>query len=142
MNDYLLLLKHNIIGSKTNPNLENWEKSSEDDAGCIMTFLVDRMAMADEKVDDGEGQMWNPIQNVEEFRTSFDNIHFIDEGSLFPSTYFYVYGTDMSEMINKMQISMKMVLEESWRNRDKDVKLKNYKEPNELLSMVNILMIY
>ena len=79
MNDYPLLLKHNIIGSKTNPTLKPWEKSSESDAGCIMTFLVDRMAMADEKGDDGEGQMWNTIQNVEEFRTSFDNIHFIDE---------------------------------------------------------------
>ena len=30
------------------------------------------------------------------------NIHFIDEGSLFPSTYFYVYDTDINEIINKM----------------------------------------
>ena len=79
MNDYFLLLKHNIIGTKSNPNLEIWEKSSADDAGCVMTFLIDRMAMADEKVDEGEGQMWNTIQGVDEFRASFNKIHFVGE---------------------------------------------------------------
>jgi len=64
------------------------------------------------------------------------NIHFIDEGSLFPSTYFYVYDTDINEIINKMQVSMNMVLEELWRNRDKDVKLKNYREVLILASIV------
>ena len=63
-------------------------------------------------------------------------IYFPDEGSLFPDTYFYVYGTDINDIIHKMQLSMNKILDDSWRNKNRNVKLKNYRDVLILASIV------
>ena len=64
---YPLLFKHGIISN------------SDNDPGYVITFLMDRMAMADEKADDREGQMWIRIQSNEQFWSSFSGINFVSE---------------------------------------------------------------
>ena len=63
-------------------------------------------------------------------------IYIPDEGSLFPDTYFYVYETDINDIIHKMQLSMNKVLEDSWRNKNRNVKLKSYRDVLILASIV------
>ena len=46
-------------------------------SGCGKSTLL-RMISGLEKVDEGEGQMWNTIQGVDEFRASFNKIHFVE----------------------------------------------------------------
>ena len=64
---YPLLFKHGIISN------------SDNDPGYVITFLMDRMAMADERADDREGQMWIRIQSNEQFWSSFSGINFVSE---------------------------------------------------------------
>ena len=59
-----------------------------------------------------------------------------EEGMLFPSTYFYVYGTDSNIIINNMKKRMELTLLDAWKNRDKDLDLKNYKDVLILASIV------
>ena len=60
----------------------------------------------------------------------------IKEGMLFPSTYFYVYGTNFNIIINNMKKRMELTLLDAWKNRDKDLDLKNYKDVLILASIV------
>ena len=58
-----------------------------------------------------------------------------EEGALFPSTYFYVYGTNSNIIINNMKKRMKSILIEAWQGRDKDLDL-NY---NDVLILASII---
>ena len=58
-----------------------------------------------------------------------------EEGALFPSTYFYVYGTNSNIIINNMKKRMKSTLIEAWQGRDKDLDL-NY---NDVLILASII---
>ena len=58
-----------------------------------------------------------------------------EEGALFPSTYFYVYGTNSNIIINNMKKRMKSTLIETWQGRDKDLDL-NY---NDVLILASII---
>jgi len=59
-----------------------------------------------------------------------------EEGALFPSTYFYVYGTNSNIIINNMKKRMKSTLIEAWQTRDKDLDLNNY---NDVLILASII---
>ena len=59
----------------------------------------------------------------------------VEEGTLFPSTYFYVYGTNSNIIINNMKKRMKSTLIETWQGRDKDLDL-NY---NDVLILASII---
>ncbi len=59
-----------------------------------------------------------------------------EEGMLFPSTYFYVYGTNSNIIINNMKKRMQSTLIEAWQNRDKDLDLNNY---NDVLILASII---
>ena len=58
-----------------------------------------------------------------------------EEGVLFPSTYFYVYGTNSNIIINNMKKRMQSTLIEAWQGRDKDLDL-NY---NDVLILASII---
>ncbi len=58
------------------------------------------------------------------------------EGSLFPSTYIYTYGTNFNIIINKMRKEMLSVLENAWINRDKNLFLKDINEVLILASLI------
>ena len=60
----------------------------------------------------------------------------IEEGKLFPSTYFYVYGTNSNIIINNMKKRMQSTLVEAWQTRDKDLDLNNY---NDVLILASII---
>ena len=60
----------------------------------------------------------------------------VEEGTLFPSTYFYVYGTNSNIIINNMKKRMKSTLIEAWQGRDKDLDLNNY---NDVLILASII---
>jgi len=60
----------------------------------------------------------------------------VKEGSLFPSTYFYVYGTDFNIIINNMKKRMQSTLIEAWKNRDKDLYINNYNDALILASII------
>ena len=47
--------------------------------GSIITFLIDRMAMADENADNREGQTWHAIQSNDDLKTPFNNFNIINE---------------------------------------------------------------
>jgi len=64
------------------------------------------------------------------------NLEEIEEGSLFPSTYFYTYGTNFNIIINRMRKEMILVLEDAWVNRDKNLFLKNINEALILASLI------
>ena len=64
---YPLLFKHGIISN------------SNDDPGSIITFLIDRMAMADENADNREGQTWHVIQSNDDLKAPFNNFNIINE---------------------------------------------------------------
>ena len=59
-----------------------------------------------------------------------------EEGVLFPSTYFYVYGTNSNIIINNMKKRMQSTLVEAWQTRDKDLDLNNY---NDVLILASII---
>ena len=60
----------------------------------------------------------------------------VEEGTLFPSTYFYVYGTNSNIIINNMKNRMKSTLIEAWQSRNKDLDLNNY---NDVLILASII---
>ena len=60
----------------------------------------------------------------------------IKDGELFPSTYFYVYGTNFNIIINNMKKRMQSTLIEAWKNRDKDLDIDNY---NDVLILASII---
>ena len=60
----------------------------------------------------------------------------VEEGTLFPSTYFYVYGTNSNIIINNMKKRMQSTLIEAWKNRDKDLDINNYKDVVILASII------
>jgi len=60
----------------------------------------------------------------------------VEEGTLFPSTYFYVYGTNSNIIINNMKKRMKSTLIEAWQSRNKDLDLNNY---NDVLILASII---
>ena len=64
------------------------------------------------------------------------NFEEIKEGELFPSTYFYAYGTNYNIIINNMKKRMKLILEKAWKNRDENLNLNNY---NEVLILASII---
>ena len=59
-----------------------------------------------------------------------------EDGTLFPSTYFYVYGTNSNIIINNMKKRMQSTLVEAWQTRDKDLDLNNY---NDVLILASII---
>ena len=59
-----------------------------------------------------------------------------EDGTLFPSTYFYVYGTNSNIIINNMKKRMKSTLIEAWQGRDKDLDFNNY---NDVLILASII---
>ena len=60
----------------------------------------------------------------------------VNEGSLFPDTYFYTYATRQSELINRMQDRMDINLAEAWVKRKSQLP---YKTPGEALIMASII---
>jgi len=60
----------------------------------------------------------------------------IDEGSLYPDTYFYTYATARVDVILRMQDKMQITLAESWASRQADLP---YKTPYEALIMASII---
>ena len=60
----------------------------------------------------------------------------VEEGTLFPSTYFYVYGTNSNIIINNMKKRMQSTLIEAWKNRDKDLDINNHKDVVILASII------
>ena len=60
----------------------------------------------------------------------------IKEGTLFPSTYFYAYGTNFNIIIDTMKKKMISTLINAWENRDKDLGLNNYDDVLILASLI------
>jgi len=60
----------------------------------------------------------------------------VDEGSLYPDTYFYTYATARQDVIMRMQDKMQITLAEAWANRQSDLP---YKTPYEALIMASII---
>ena len=60
----------------------------------------------------------------------------IQEGTLFPNTYFYAYGTNFNIIIDTMKKRMNLSLINAWKNRDKDLDLNNYNDVLILASLV------
>ncbi len=60
----------------------------------------------------------------------------VDEGSLYPDTYFYTYATERLDVISRMQDKMQLTLAETWANRQDDLP---YKSPYEALIMASII---
>ena len=60
----------------------------------------------------------------------------VDEGSLYPDTYFYTYATARVDVILRMQDKMQITLAESWASRQPDLP---YKTPYEALIMASII---
>jgi len=77
----------------------------------------------------------NILRNIEGIIVDTE-IKIPEEGSLFPDTYFFVYGTKIKDIISKMQVTMNETLKSSWKNRNKKINLKNFKEVLILASIV------
>lgn len=77
----------------------------------------------------------NILRNIEGIEIDTE-IQIPEEGSLFPDTYFFVYGTKIKHIISKMQVAMNKILKSSWENRNKKINLKNHKEVLILASIV------
>jgi UPF0755 protein len=60
----------------------------------------------------------------------------VDEGSLFPDTYFYTYGTARTDLIMRMQDTLQMTLAESWAERKAGLP---YKHPDDAVIMASII---
>ena len=64
-------------------------------------------------------------------------VHFmVDEGSLYPDTYFYTYATARVDVISRMQDRMQITLAEAWAGRKPDLP---YKTPFEALIIASIV---
>ena len=60
----------------------------------------------------------------------------VDEGSLYPDTYFYTYATARVDVISRMQDKMQISLAEAWASRQADLP---YRTPYEALIMASII---
>ena len=60
----------------------------------------------------------------------------VDEGSLYPDTYFYTYATARVDVISRMQDKMQIILAEAWASRQADLP---YRTPYEALIMASII---
>ena len=60
----------------------------------------------------------------------------VDEGSLYPDTYFYAYATARQDVIMRMQDKMQITLAEAWANRQSDLP---YRTPYQALIMASII---
>ena len=60
----------------------------------------------------------------------------VDEGSLYPDTYFYTYATARIDVISRMQDKMQITLAEAWASRHPDLP---YKTSHEALIMASII---
>ncbi|MFW0777948.1 MAG: endolytic transglycosylase MltG [Rickettsiales bacterium] len=60
----------------------------------------------------------------------------IEEGSLLPQTYHYVYGDQRMELINRMQTGMQATLDELWPNRAKNLPFITQQQALTLASIV------
>ena len=60
----------------------------------------------------------------------------VDEGSLYPETYFYTFATARRDVIVRMQDKMQITLAEAWANRQSDLP---FKTPSEALIMASII---
>ena len=64
-------------------------------------------------------------------------VHFVvDEGSLYPDTYFYTHATARIDVISRMQDRMQIALAEAWASRKPDLP---YKTPFEALIIASIV---
>jgi len=59
-----------------------------------------------------------------------------DEGSILPDTYFFTYGTDRQDMIDRMQQARSIALAEAWIGREMALP---YQEPHDALIMASII---
>ena len=60
----------------------------------------------------------------------------VEEGSLYPDTYFYTHATARVDVVLRMQDKMQITLAEAWANRDADLP---FKTPHEALIMASII---
>ena len=60
----------------------------------------------------------------------------VDEGSLYPDTYFYAYATARDDVISRMQDKMQIILAEAWAGRQVNLP---YRTPYEALIMASII---
>ena len=60
----------------------------------------------------------------------------VDEGSLYPDTYFYTYATARVDLISRMQDKMQIILAEAWASRQANLP---YRTPYEALIMASII---
>jgi UPF0755 protein len=60
----------------------------------------------------------------------------IDEGSLLPQTYHFVYGDQRQDLIVRMQAGMKTTLNELWEKRKKDLP---FQTPQQALTLASIV---
>lgn len=60
----------------------------------------------------------------------------IDEGSLFPETYYFIRGDTRASIINRMQQKMQQTLDELWKKRADNLPLKTKQEALTLASIV------
>ena len=67
-----------------------------------------------------------------------ENERFDREGGLFPSTYEYLYGISINDLLAKMQNKMQKILEIEWRNRDIS-STKELKDPFQALILASII---
>ena len=60
----------------------------------------------------------------------------VDEGSLYPETYFYTYGTARADLISRMQDKMQIILAKAWASRQADLP---FKTPYQALILASII---
>ena len=60
----------------------------------------------------------------------------VDEGSLYPDTYFYTHATARADLILRMQNKMQITLAEAWAGRQADLP---YDTPHDALIMASII---
>jgi UPF0755 protein len=58
------------------------------------------------------------------------------EGELLPETYFFIHGEKKEDLLNRMSSSMQTTLDKIWKNRNKNIPLKN---KSELLILASIV---
>ena len=58
------------------------------------------------------------------------------EGSLLPETYFFSYGEDRQDVVERMRLGMKQILRDTWNLRDADLPLKTAHDALILASIV------
>lgn len=61
---------------------------------------------------------------------------YIEEGSLFPETYYFIYGDTRASMVVRMQEKMQKTLDELWEKRSDNLPLKNKQQALVLASVV------